>query len=128
MVEVVLIDTLEIGSRVWIASIQQAKEFIELKLDSGAKVTFLPGSTYRKLQVKPELQSTNKVLLGPFNYKMECRGKYSTKLSIDERSTEKEIYAIRDLERPFLSRHAAESPKLLTRVNSIAKKETTKLR
>ena len=63
MVEVVLIDTLEIGSRVWIASIQQAKEFIELKLDSGAKVTFLPGSTYRKLQVKPELQVQTKYCL-----------------------------------------------------------------
>ena len=88
MGEVTLIDTVETGSRVWTASIQIAKEQIEFKLDSGADVTVLPESTYHKLQVKPELQSTNKVLFGPCNYKMECLGKYSTKLSIDERSTE----------------------------------------
>ena len=121
MGEVTLIDTVETGSRVWTASIQIAKEQIEFKLDSGADVTVLPESKYHKLQVKPKLQSTNKVLLGPCNYKMECIGKYSTKLSIDERSTEEEIYVIRELERPLLGRHAAESPNLLTRVNSIAK-------
>ena len=71
--------------------------------------------------MKPELQSTNKVLLGPCNYKIECLGKNSTKLSIDERSTEEEIYVIGDLERPLLGRHGAESLNLLTRVNSIAK-------
>ena len=52
---------------------------------------------------------------------MECLGNYSTKLSIDERSTGEEIYVIRDLERPLLGRHAVESLNLLTRVNSIAK-------
>ena len=90
MGEVTLIDTVETGSRVWTASIQIAKEQIRFKLDSGAE------STYHKLQVKPELQGTNKVLLGPCNYKMECLGKYSTKLSRDERSTEEEIYVIQD--------------------------------
>ena len=121
MGEVTLIDTVETGSRVWTASIQIAKEQIKFKLDSGADVTVSPESTYHKLQVKPELQSTNKILLGPCNYKMECIGKYSTKLSIDERSTEEEIYVIRELERPLLGRHAAESLNLLTRVNSVAK-------
>ena len=131
-VEVTLIDILETGKGYGIQQygksntgkgygIQQAKELIEFKLDSGANVTFLRESTNHKLQVKPEPQRTNNVLLGPCNYMMECRGKYSTKLSIDERSTEEEIYVIRDLERPLLGRHAAQSPNLLTRVNSMAK-------
>ena len=68
MGEVTLIDTVESRSKVWTASIHIAKEQIEFKLDSGADVTVLPEITYHKLQVKPKLQSKNKVLLGPCNY------------------------------------------------------------
>ena len=63
MVEVTMIDTEETGARVWTASIQIAKEQIEFKLDSGADVTVLPESTYHKLQVNPELQSTKYCLV-----------------------------------------------------------------
>ena len=123
MGEVTVVDAVDSGSKAWTASIQMNEQCISFKLDSGADVTVLPESTYHELQVKSELQSTEKVLLGPCNYKMTCIGKYATTLSTDERSIQEVIYVVRDLERPLLGRRAAESLNLINRVDGITDEE-----
>ena len=120
MGEVTVIDTVQSGSQPWIASLSMGQEQIKFKLDSGADVTVIPENTYKSLQAKEQLEPTNKVLLGPCNYKMKCLGKYTTKLSTDKKATQEDIYVIRELERPLLGRRAAESLNLINRVDSIA--------
>ena len=50
----------------------------DLKLDSGAVV---PYNTFLNLDLQTQLQPTDKVLLGPCNYKMNCKGKFTVTLT-----------------------------------------------
>lgn len=118
--EIVTVEAVNSQTKAWTASILVNNKQIQFKIDSGADVTVIPESTYAQLATKTELQGTNKVLLGPCNYKMKCLGKYSARLSTDENNTNEDIYVIKDLERPLLGRRASENLNLINRVNSIA--------
>ena len=58
----------------WKADIQVNDQVVNFKLDSGADVSVLPASVYDSLKPSVKLESTNKVLLGPCNYKLNCIG------------------------------------------------------
>ena len=54
----------------WKADIQVDYQVVNFKLDSGADVFVLPASIYDSLKPSVKLEPTNKVLLGPCNYKL----------------------------------------------------------
>ena len=84
-----VIDAVEANQlNLWKADIAINDKIIKFKIDSGADVSVLPYHVYNKLkkQTELELEPTNKVLLGPCNYKLNCIGKFKAKLSATTRN------------------------------------------
>ena len=98
-----VIDAVEANqSNSWKADIAINDKIIKFKIDSGADVSVLPYDVYNKLkkQTKLELEPTNKVLLGPCNYKLNCIGKFKAKLSTNHKSVDNEVFVVKGLQRP----------------------------
>ena len=72
---------------------------------------------YNKLkeQTELELELTNKVLLGPCNYKLNCIGKFKAKLSTNHKSVDNEVFV--------LSRQVSQSLNLINKIDAINKKD-----
>ena len=105
-------------ARPWTAWVHINEKPIQFKLDSGADVTVVPVQTYNSFG-SVKLVPTKKVLLGPCNYKINCVGKFSAHLKVDKSEIDEEVYVIKDLETPLLSRKSAEKLQLIHRVRSI---------
>ena len=65
----------------WMATVLVDKNPVDFRLDSGADVTVVPYNTFLNLDLQTQLQPTDKVLLGPCNYKMNCKGKFTVTLT-----------------------------------------------
>ena len=98
---------------------------VQFKIDSGADVSVLPYDPYNKLkeQTELELEPTNKVLLGPCNYKLNCIGKFKDKLSANLKSVDNEVFVVKGLQTPLLSRQASQSLNLINKSHAINKKD-----
>ena len=107
----------------WKADIQVNDQVVNFKLDSGADVSVLPASVYDNLKPSVKLEPTNKVLLGPCNYKLNCIGKFQAKLTANQKCIHNEIYVVKGLERPLLSRYASQSLNLINKVDAISSEE-----
>ena len=70
-----------------------------------------------------KLEPTNKVLLGPCNYELNCIGKFQAKLTSDQKCIDNEVYEVKGLERPLLSRYASQSLNLINKVDVLAVKD-----
>jgi hypothetical protein len=87
----------------------------QFKLDSGADVTVVPKHLYDKLsnKRKVKLQSTDKLLLGPCNYRLNCLGKFNARITSENKFILEEIYVVKDLRNPLLGKSACVSLNLL---------------
>ena len=65
---------------------------MEFKLDNGADVTVVPVNTYTSLENKVKLVPSNKVLLGPCRYKMDCVGKFSAHLKVNKAELHEDVF------------------------------------
>ena len=99
----------------WTAKVCVYDKRMEFNLDSGADVTVVPVNTYTSLGNKVKLVPSNKVLLGPCTYKMDCVGRFSAHLKVDKAEIHEDVCVIKGLEIPLLSRQAAEKLQLITR-------------
>ena len=54
----------------WIATVLVDKKPVNFKLDRGADVTVIPYNTFLNINLKIQLKPSDKVLLGPCNYRM----------------------------------------------------------
>ena len=108
----------------WKADIAINDKIIKFKIDSGADVSVLPYDVYNKLkkQTELELEPTNKVLLGPCNYKLNCIGKFKAKLSTNHKSVHNEVFVVKGLQRPLLRRQVSQSLNLINKIDAINKK------
>ena len=70
-----------------------------------------------------KLEPTNKVLLEPCNYKLNCIGKFQAKLTANRKCIHYEIYVVKVLERPLLNRYASQSLNLINKVDAISSEE-----
>ena len=61
----------------WTATLLVSEKPLTFKLDSGADVTVVPYDSLLKLDGQTKLQPTDKVLLGPCKYKLNCGEVYS---------------------------------------------------
>ena len=73
-----------------------------------------------------KLEPTKKVLLGPCNYKLNCIGKFQAKLTANQKCIDNEVYVIKGLERPLLSRYTSKSLNLINKVHSISSEKCKK--
>ena len=105
----------------WKADIEVNGQVINFKLDSGADVSVLPARVYQTLDVK--LEPTNKVLLGPCNYKLDCLGKFKATLAVNQKCIDNEIYVVKGLEKPLLSRQASQSLNLINKIDALSCQE-----
>ena len=65
------------------------------------------------------MEPTNKVLLGPSNYKIKCSGKFTGELSVNNETLNEEIYVVKGLQTPLLGRVASSKLKLIQKVDHI---------
>ena len=100
----------------WMATVLVDKNPVDFKLDSGADVTVVPYNTFLNLDLQTQLQPTDKVLLGPCNYKMNCKGKFTVTLTYNLNSVKETVYAVESLARPLLGRSAAVKLNLISRL------------
>ena len=100
----------------WIATVLVDKKPVNFKLDSGADVTVVPYNTFLNIDLKIQLKPTDKVLLGPCNYRMNCKGEFTVTLAYNQTSTKETVYVVESLARPLLSRSAAVKLNLISRL------------
>ena len=99
----------DIAKSPWTATLLVNKKPVTFNLDSGADVTVVPYDSLLKLDVQTKLQPTDKVLLGPCKYKLNCKGKFTATLTNNSKSTKEHIYVVEGLTQPLLGRAAAKS-------------------
>ena len=119
----VYIDHLKVGNSQWKVDILVNDKLVNFKIDSGADVSVLPVHIYEKLE-NINLKPTDKLLLGPCNYKLNCLGKFKAKLTANNLSVENDVYVVKDLERPLLSRYDSQSLNLINKVETVNKVES----
>ena len=100
----------------WTATVLLGKKPVDFKIDSGTDVTVVPFETFLNLDVQAKLQPTDKVLLGPCDNKMNCKGKFTATLTNNVNSMKENIYVVEGLARPLLGRQSAENLNLINRV------------
>ncbi|CAB3995596.1 Transposon Ty3-G Gag-Pol poly, partial [Paramuricea clavata] len=100
----------------------------QFKLDSGADVTVVPKYLYDKLsnKRKVKLQSTDKILLGPCNYRLNCLGKFNARITSKNKFILEEIYVVKDLRKPLLGKSACVSLNLLDKTKKEIERIYTK--
>ena len=111
----------------WKANLEINDCKFQFKLDSGADVTVVPKSVYDKISEKQSLKlpPTNKILLGPCKYRLDCMGKFNAKITSKNKSITEELYVIKDLSKPLLSKSACESLNLLSKINEVENIQAT---
>ena len=80
----------------------------------------MPANVYDSLKPSVKLEPTNKVLLGPCNYKLNCIGKFQAKLTANQKCINSEAYVVKGLERLLLNRYAGQSLNLINNIDAIS--------
>ena len=85
-----IVDVCEVQSNptksLWIATVLMDKKPVNFKLDSGADVNVIPYNTFLNIDLKIQLKPYDKVLLGPCNYRMNCKGQFIVTLAYNQTS------------------------------------------
>jgi hypothetical protein len=111
----IVIESVE--SHPWEAEIRLNGQNFQFKLDSGADVTVVSPQIYKQIANNQSLEITDKVLIGPCNYRLKCLGKFKAKLNVEGHSIVEDVYVVEALNRPLLSKKACVSLSLLRRCN-----------
>ena len=109
----VVIDAVSTSQQPWQAEISINDNPVNLKIDTGADVSVIPAKLFSELKNYVTLKHTNKVLLGPCNYRLNCIGQFDGKLKSCDSSIDDEIFVINGLERPLLGRKACKGLNLI---------------
>lgn len=100
----------------WIATVFVDEKPVDFKLDNGADFTVVPYDTFLSFDLQTKLELTDKVLLGPCNYKMNCKGKFTTNLTYNLNSIKETVYTVESLARPLFGRSTAVKLNLISRL------------
>ena len=90
----------------WTATVLVNDKKVDFKIDSVADVTVVPYGALN-LHLQTELEPTDKVLMGPCNYKLNSKGKVVVNLAYNSNIVKETILAVESLARPLLGRSAA---------------------
>ena len=88
---------------------------LDFNLSLTPKAVFDKVSSKRSLQLQP----TDKILLGPGKYRLNCLGKFNAKITSKNKSMIEEIYVVKDLSKPLLGKSACMSLNLLAKISEV---------
>ena len=116
-----VIDVVNSFQQPWQAEVFVNNSPVKFKIDTGADVSVIPAKLFSDLANNVTIKRTNKILLGPCNYKLNCIGKFDAKLMSCNASIDDKISVIDGLDRPLLGRKACKSLNLIQNLAEINK-------
>ena len=102
----------------WIVTLQMNSIPVQFHIDTGAEVTVINDTVYKKVG-SPSLSQSDQTLRGPSNQSLPVKGKFLAQFQYSGVTTEHNCYVVTDLSRPLLGRPAIEQLKLLARVQAV---------
>ena len=102
----------------WMVNLYLNKQSLDFKIDTGADVTVIPTSVYRKSKHGP-LKSSSRLLKGADQQPLQVIGSFTGKLSYNNTESCEEIFVIQGLKTPLVGRPAISSLNLVARVTLI---------
>ena len=102
----------------WMTKVEIKKTKLNFKIDTGADVSVMSNQTYKKLQPRPELQSTTASLRSPGG-KLDCKGYFETEVQTEKGSGQLKIFVLEGNTENLLSREAAARFGFVQRVDEI---------
>ena len=112
-------ETMSKQCKAWMVLVTLDGVPVLFKIDAEADVTVIPESMFDNITTK--LQPTGARLREPEDNVLRVRGKFTARLQYRQRSSQQEVYVVRDVERALLGRPAIESLQLLKRIDSAAR-------
>ena len=106
------------GTKPWIIGIQLNGDLIDFKIDTGADVTVIPASVYKKSR-DDKLQPAGKLLRGPSQHTLTVLGKFRGTLQSANATALQDIYVVTGLQKALLGRPAIEALGVAVRVDQI---------
>ena len=100
-------------------------DLIDFKIDTGADVTVIPASVYKKSQ-NNKLQPARKLLRGPSQHTLTVLGKFHGTLHSANTTALQNIYVVKGLQKALLGRPAIEALGVAVRVYQILDCKATK--
>ena len=95
---------------------------MQFKIDTGADVTIIPETMYRKqLDSTPEFTRSKKVLFGPGQNHLNVQGQFTGTMVKGDKTTQTEIFVIRGARQALLGRPTIEALELISSVQSVEK-------
>ena len=79
---------------------------MNFKIDIGADATVIPANLFND-RMKASLQRVDRNLYGPNMSKLDVAGEFKANLRYKNRSTQIDVYVIRQVRAPLLGRYAA---------------------
>jgi hypothetical protein len=102
----------------WYVDVAVNGQTVNFKIDTGADATVIPASLFNN-RMKASLQRVDRNLYGPNMSKLDVAGKFKANLRYKNRSTQIDVYVIRQVRAPLLGRHAAVLLNLVQRIDAI---------
>ena len=120
--EEVFLGSVQSGS-VWTKQILVNDKLIEMKVDTGADVTAIPETTYRRiLRSTPRLSKPERILRGPDGKELSLLGQFRAEMSTTtatNHQSQQTIYVVRGLRLPLLGRPALQDLQVFSRVDTV---------
>ena len=114
-----VVDVVNSSQQPWQAEICVNNSPLTFKIDTGADVSVIPAKVLSQLDTNDTLKPTQKILLGPCNYILNCIGKFEAKLMSCNFSIDDELFVIDDLDRALLGRKACKHLNLIQNLAEI---------
>ncbi|KAI3373366.1 hypothetical protein L3Q82_006673 [Scortum barcoo] len=107
------------GSSPWLTEIKMDNHETVFKIDTGADVSAVPETLYGQGQFS-RLERAKIILKGPGRTTLKVKGKFTATLRRGNRMLKEDIYVVRGLCIPLLSRPAATALQLVARLDNIS--------
>ena len=109
------------GSSPWSITLSVNGKPVEFKIDTGADVTVIPKSVFKKIP-DVTLKSPTKTLSGTSCRTLQVKGQFTANLNYQDKEATEEVYVVKSLNRSLLGRPAIEALGLVQRVNAVQTK------
>ena len=109
------------GSSPWSITLSVNGKPVEFKIDTGADVTVIPKSVFKKIP-DVSLKSPTKTLSGASCRTLQVKGQFTANLNYQDKEATEEVYVVKSLNRSLLGRPAIEALGLVQRVNAVQTK------
>lgn len=108
---------------IWSVDLTLNNSLVHFKIDTGADVTVIPESVYKKLKPTPTLIRSSKTLFGPAHTTLPVLGCFMGVIKRGEESSSQEIFVVNGARLALLGRPAIETLKIVQTVNAVEAEE-----